>query len=203
MTVLSLPSHKKYRSGRWRMIDNAARFTSPISRVAQSVGRPGTYWACSIELPESMDLTVAADWASLLAQLAGGKASVYVPPPMRNISTVAGTPRIKGAGQSGMTLALDGFTPGDVIQNGQFLSYDTATFRALHIAVATVVADGAGEMSLPVRGPTRREPPDNAIINLSSPTCEMVLEGSDVDLLNLTDAALFGHTLSFIEDVRA
>lgn len=199
---LSLPAHKKYRSGRWRLIDNAARFASPISRVGQSVGRPGSFWACSIELPESMDLYVAADWASILAQLAGGSESVYVPPPMRNISTVAGTPRINGADQVGTTLVLDGFTPGDTVRNGQFLSYDTSTFRMMHIATATTVANGAGQMSLPVRGPIRKSPPDNALINLSSPTCEMILEASDVDILNLTDAALFGHTLNLIEDVR-
>lgn len=200
--VLSLPTGvKTYQSGRWRFISNKQRFTSPISRVGQRVARPGSFWAATLTVPPISDPGLAATWAAFLAKLSEGE-SFYLYPPLIDLHTVTGTPRVKGAGQAGQTLLLDGFNPGDTLRAGGFVCYDTSTFRMLHIVAETMVADGAGEIALPVRPMIRKSPPDNALVTVSYPTCEMILENSDVDLLTLTEAVQYGQTVNVIEDVR-
>jgi hypothetical protein len=199
--VLSLPAGPSYQSGKWRLVSNAARFSSPISRKTQTVARVGNFWAAQIAIPPIRDTGLASRWASFCAKLCDGE-SFYLYPPILQQSVIGGSPQIDGASQLGQTLALKNFSPGDTIKEGSFFCYDTSTFRMLHIATADTVAGSDGKMSLPIRPAIRKSPPNNAAINLSYPSCEMISESPDLDLLTLTDAVWYGQSLSVIEDVR-
>lgn len=199
--VLTLPASPSYSSGRWRVISNAARFVSPLSRVGQSVQRPGTFWACFMELPP-LDEAEAGEWAPILAQMAGGRASAYVAPPYRNNLGSVGTPLINGAAQVGSNLAIDGLPNGKVFPAGRWLCYDTSTFRMLHMTTAEVTANGSGQATFPVFPAIRKSPADNAAVNFVNPTCEMKLEEADIDVLNLSDPVTYGASFALVEDVR-
>lgn len=200
--VLTLPTGPTYQSGNWRLISNAARFTSPISRVTQSVSRPGNMWAATLTLPPIRDPGLVADWAAFMAQIAGGEESFYLFPPALSLHDVSGDPVVDGEGQAGQTINLRGFDPGDTMRKGSFFCYDTSTFRMLHIVTATTSADAHGEMALPIRPGIRKAPADGAALTLDYPTCEMVLSQADATLLNLSDAVWHGHSLNVIESVR-
>lgn len=203
---LALPSGGIYRNGRWRLVSNAARFSSPITRTVQSVARPGDFWACTFDLPALSGINEKdriAEWAGFVIQLAGGRESAYIRPPIVAGNAYGGTPRVNGANQAGTTLLVDGFHSGSFLETGSWFCYDTSTFRMLHMVTARTVADGSGAMSIPIMPAIRKAPADNTLLNLSEPTCEMILENADVDVLSLSDAAWFSQSLSFIENVRA
>lgn len=201
---LTLPSGLTYQAGRFRYMSNAQRFVSPISRVGQSVGRVGDFWGATLTLPPIRDTQAAAEWGAFAAKIAGGLNSFYLYPPLQSVHTINGasTPRVNGASQSGTTLNLDGFTPGDVLRVGGFIAYDTSTFRMLHILQATATANGSGQIAATVLPAIRKSPADNATVITVNPSCEMVVEGSDADVLTLTDAVWYGHTFNCVEDVR-
>lgn len=200
---LNLPDAPSYQSGRWRIVSNAARFVSPISRVGQYVARPGNFWAGSITVPPIRSPIIAGRWGAFGAQIAGGEQSFYLFPPLANIHDVNGTsPEIDGADQVGQTINLRGFDPGDLLRAGGFFSFDTYTFRSLHIVIGDAVADVHGEMSVNIRPGIRRSPEDGAPVTVSYPSCEMVVQQSDVDLLTLTEACWYGFTFDCVEDVR-
>lgn len=144
----------------------------------------------------------AYEWASVLAQLAGQREAAYMYPPYRRALGDYGTPRVKGANQVGTTLLTDGWPAGYVFKFGSWLHYETGTFRMLHTTTATAIADGSGNMSIPVRHAIRKSPPDNALLTLERPSCEMVLAVPDVDLLELADACVYGVSIDFKEDVK-
>lgn len=199
--AIALPSSPTWRSGRWRLISNAATFTSPINRVSQSVQRIGDLWACVLELPPMKD-DAAREWAATLALMSGGRNAAYLGPPLRNVFAGAvGSPLVNGTDLVGATLPVDGATSGLVVPKGTFVSYDTDTFRMLHITTAAVTLTG-GAGSLPIWPAIRKSPADNAPVNFTTPTCEMRLENPDADLISLTDSFVYGQSIPLVEAVR-
>lgn len=87
-----------------------------------------------------------------------------------------GTPRVRGGGQSGSTLATDGWSPGaDAFLAGDFFSYDTPAGRTLHMVTEAAIADGDGVAVLSIEPPIRTAPADNARLEIDAPTCIMHL----------------------------
>ena len=200
--AISLPSSPSYRAGRWRLASNATRFTSALTRTGQSVQRVGDFWACTMELPPIVDPIKAQEWAATLALMAGQRSAAYVSPPWKRSIGSVGTPRVNGVGLVGTALAIDGASAGLSLKKGDFLHYDTSTYRMLHMLTADVVLNGAGAGNLPILPAIRKSPADNALVTFSAPSCEMVLESPDVDVLSLSDSMVYGVSISFIEDVR-
>jgi hypothetical protein len=96
-------------------------------------------------------------------------------------ATRLGTPLVDGAAQTGNSLATDGWEPGiTVMRAGDYLSYDTATGRSLHIVTdAEVRSDGLGRASIGIEPPIRSAPADNAAIEVQTPSCVMGLLDDD------------------------
>lgn len=202
---LALPTG--FKASRWRLNSNAQRFRSPITRVGQTVARVGDFWSCQFETRSfsalfEEDHDLVGEWAAILARMTGGAEFAYIPPPYRVAHGTLGTPRIKGAAQTGEVIVIDGLPAGKTIKAGSPLSYDTSTFRALHICAETTQADGSGEIELPIRPMIRKSPADNALVNFATPTCEMILEAADADIFTLTEAIWYGHAINLIENVR-
>lgn len=90
--------------------------------------------------------------------------------------TTLGTPRVNGAGQSGNTIATDGWTPAaDIFNAGDFFHYATTAGRTLHMVVEATQAGGDGAATLTVEPPIRTAPADNALLEIDAPTCIMRL----------------------------
>lgn len=200
---LSMPASPSFRDCRFRLISNAARFVSPLTRVGQSVARIGDFWSAAITLPP-LTRDQARAWTAILASMAGQAESLYVGPPVEQDDLGAlGTPRVNGAAQAGTTLIVDGFPAGKTLAAGIWFSYDTATFRSLHVTTAAFAADGAGAGSLAIAPAIRKSPAEDALIEFIAPSCEMVLEDASADALNLQQSVTWGVSLSLIENVRA
>lgn len=201
---LAMPSEPTWRAGRFRLNSNAARFSSPITRTTQSVGRPGDFWMAQMELPplSRYEPEIVGEWAALLARIAGGRESVYLRPPVDQQHDIDGAPLVDGASQVGMEIKLKGLSNGDKFARGSFICYETSTFRMLHIVTANVTAGGTGIVDLPIAPAIRKSPANNAAVNFATPTCEMMLVDPSVDVLDLTDPATYAASLNFVEAIR-
>lgn len=83
-----------------------------------------------------------------------------------------GSPLVNGAGQLGTTLVLDGFTPNYVMRKYQWLTVITGSRRYCYRAAAQTIANGGGQMSLPLATMIRVSPADNAVVEIADPKVE-------------------------------
>lgn len=112
------------------------------------------------------------------ADLNGGlsqKIRAHVP---QGFSTGApGAPKVNGAGQLGMTLALKGVTPGYVFRKGQFISFITGGVSYLHQLTATVTATAA-TVAIPIQPPLRTSPANDDVVAVANPVIEGYVTGN-------------------------
>jgi len=83
-----------------------------------------------------------------------------------------GAPLVKGAGQAGTSLVIDGLPNGYVIRKGQFMSVVSAGQRFLYRTKAAATANGSGEVTVQFRTMLRRPPNDNDVVEIAQPMIE-------------------------------
>jgi hypothetical protein len=144
--------------------DLSPAFGGPVQRL----NRKGSRWRATVSLP-AMTYADALAWTDLRAE----DDTVVLNVPQPGLSTgTPGAPLVKGAGQLGASLLIDGLTVGYVIRKGQFLSVVTGSQRYLYQATAQVTASGAGEATVAIRPMLRVSPADNAVVEIAAPKIE-------------------------------
>ena len=177
---------------------------SPFTFQQQVVAHPGQRWAASISLPP-MKRQDAEYWVAFLLSLKGQVGTFLLGDPncfdaQGSASSVAGTPRVKGAGQSGDTLNIDGLPlsatgyllPGDYIQLG---SGGSAT---LYKVLTQVNSNGSGEATLDIWPNLRTSPSDNSLVVVSSTKGRFRLK-DNVTQWNINEISTYGITFDCME----
>lgn len=139
-------------------------FGGPVQRL----NRKGSRWRATVSLP-AMTYAEALAWTDLRVE--DDTVVLNVPQPGLDVGS-PGTPLVKGAGQLGSSLLIDGLTAGYGIRKGQFLTVVTGSQRYLHQATAAVTASGAGEATVAIRPMLRVSPADNAVVEIAAPKIE-------------------------------
>jgi hypothetical protein len=125
---------------------------------------PGARWIYQIALP-SMTREQAAKWASFLAKLKGSFGTFMMGDPAWDtpLGVATGTPLVKGAGQTGLTLLVDGCTPSitDWAKEGDYFQLGTGADSRLHMITEDANTDGSGEVTLTFEPALREAPTDN------------------------------------------
>jgi hypothetical protein len=148
-------------------------FGGPDAREARLGGR----WAFEIELA-AMEYDTFMDWCDLEAETD----TVVWQIPQPGVTTSGeGTPRVKGAGQSGDSLLVDGITASYAIQKGRWLSVITSGQRYLYCVKTAVTANGSGEALVPVRPLIRFQHADNDVVELATPKIEGLVRSGSVN----------------------
>lgn len=83
-----------------------------------------------------------------------------------------GVPLVKGGGQIGSVLTIDGLTSGYTVRKGQYLSVFTNGRHWLYAAASAVTANGSGEAAIQLEVMLRYPPTDNDPVNLAAPKIE-------------------------------
>lgn len=197
MTVLSWPLISRIAPGSvdWGYVSNTTVFTSPLSKSVQTIETPAVRWRVSFML-ENLSQADSVLLEALLLQLRGASGRValhhFARPSPRG--TLTGTPLVKGAGQTGNSLLIDGCTVGATLLAGDFIGVN----GELKMLVAAATASGSGEMTLFFEPPLRAAPADNAAITLVKPTATFKLE-QDEGKLTYIPAMLSNIPFSFVE----
>ena len=159
----------------WELVPNPQRsLESPLNRSVQTVAMPGEYFMATLSFPIYQE----DDARTLIAFLSGLRGSAgrfylhdHSLETPRGVAT--GTPLVKGASQTGLTLESDGWT---VSQTGILKAGDMFGFGTeLHMLKSDVNSDAGGNASLVLVKPIRTSPSDNAPITTSSPKATMML----------------------------
>lgn len=186
----------------WKPRSNSLTFRSPLDGTVQTLELPGTVWTATV----SWNTLPTAQWRVLqafIAQLRGAAGRFYYGPPhatTRQATGSIGTPVVQAAGQTGNALAIQGSGASQTIfLAGDFIAYDTAVGRQLHVITANVLTNGSGQSSLPIEPPIRVSPAAGAAIIHNSPTCVMRLIDDDVGDMAIRPGPLAALTLDMIE----
>ncbi len=143
------------------------------------VSRMGDHWAMEVDTGALSTLAARALTADILS--AGAEpVRIAIPQPGVQIGP-PGAPRVKGAGQSGSSIELDGFPPYALVQKGRFITIETGgEGRAYLVDVADTVANASGEITLALWPMLHVEPSDNDVVEVVSPYIEgLIAEGGD------------------------
>ncbi|MNH49236.1 hypothetical protein D3C73_08070 [compost metagenome] len=167
MAILTLPTDPAPAKMAIAMASAKNTLTPAIGGAEQELLRKGTRYALTFSMPV-MTYVQSMDWDDLMAE--GDTVLMRVFQPGLVIPN-PGTPLVKGAGQAGTSLTIDGLPNGYVIRKGQFLSVVSAGQRFLYRAKASATSV-AGTATIPLRTMLRRPPNDNDVVEIAQPTIE-------------------------------
>lgn len=174
---LILPTEPAPASMTVALISTKNTLTPAVGGDEQEIRRKGSKYALTYSMPATTYVQ-SMDWDDLMAEGEMVVMRVFQP----GFDTGApGSPLVKGANQIGSSILLDGVTPHYVVRKGQFLSILTGGQRFLYRARADVIADGNGEVTVPLGTLLRRPPSDNAVVEIAQP----MIEGFPKDVSNI------------------
>lgn len=167
-------------AARWRAMLIQRSNTSTLSGYTQAVGLPGSRWALQLDMP-SHGYTERRALGALLDRLEGRVHRLLVACPLfpRPVGTInlSGVTVGVAAAQFADQITLNGCGANTTL--GQY-SWLVVAGQRLRV-VADVVANGAGQMVVPVRHSLRAAAPAGTPVQLDTPRTPMrlLLNGSD------------------------
>lgn len=167
MSVLTLPNDPAPANMAIAIISAKNTLTPAFGGAEQELLRKGSRYALTFSMPP-MAYVQSMEWDDLMAE--GDTVLMRVFQPGLVIPN-PGTPLVKGAGQAGTALTIDGLPDGYVIRKGQFLSVVSAGQRFLYRAKASATSVG-GTATVSLRTMLRRPPNDNDVVEIAQPMIE-------------------------------
>jgi len=150
------------------------RFESPLTGAVQTSELPGAYWEAILTYRNLTDAQ-SRELLGFLDKLAGlsGRFYLWNMAQETPLGIATGTPKVKGADQTGKSLDTDGWTAS---QTGILLSGDLfAVNGELKRVTADCDSNADGDSTVAFTPALRASPGDNANITVTKPTCTMML----------------------------
>lgn len=137
---------------------------SPFSFAQQVQEHPGEAWEIGFTLT-LLNRAQAEEYNAFLLSLAGrvGTFTMAVPGSETPRGVATGTPLVNGAGQTGRTLNVDGFTPGvtGILKAGDWVQLGSGATTRLYKVLADANSNGSGQVSLDLAPKIITAPNDN------------------------------------------
>lgn len=197
-----LPDWRRVKMDKPRLRDWGGALTPPMGGAVQRIDRLGTRWGIEVTIPVMRTEPDGRKWASLLVQakLAGALMRFRQDGFRIGQPALAGNPRVNGAGQTGMVLAVDGLRPGYAVRDGQFFSLVSGGRRYLHMATADVLVGPSGAINLPILPMLRISPADNDECEFAQPKIQGELQGNEAAWSRLSAPFTDFGTITILED---
>lgn len=169
-----MPSTTNFVSSSFFLETNTQTFESPLNRKTQRLELAGQRWRATWTLP-NMSKQSAALWIAFFMKLKGQSETFTASDPdwQTNLGAWTGTPLVKGAGQTGNSLIIDGCT-NSITGWGKAGDYFNVNSK-LYRLTADCNTNGSGETTLAFEPPIYAAPADNAPITKNPATVEMRL----------------------------
>lgn len=173
MSILTFPNIKP-NANNWGIQANGQSMPSELDGSVQTASLPGDKWADVLTFTNVVD-PAARILRAFLASLRGESGRFYLgPQDYHRAGSAPGSPLVKGAGQTGLTITTDGWTPS---QSGILLTGDYIQIGAeLKMITADANSDSGGNATLSFTPPIRVSPADNSAIETTAPKCIMKLK---------------------------
>lgn len=171
---ITMPPGRFIKESNFYLETNTQVFTSPVNRAVQRRERAGARWRMTLTL-RPMHREDAAKWIAFLLKLRGMTETFYASDPDWQVNRGPGTgnPLVRGAGQTGNTLLIDGCTPSVTgwLRAGDYFSVNGELKRL----TADANTSGSTQTTLNFEPFLRNSPVDNAVVTVTNPVCEMIL----------------------------
>lgn len=177
MTAITFPNRPGLRGGVPALLDWGGVLSPPLGGPTQTLLRLGTRFTAEFQVPKMWAEPLGRIWVSRLlqAKIQGGMLPIF----QDGFDAGApGVPVIDGAGQSGSTIALKGFTPYYAVREGQFFNLIHGDRRYLHMATAQAIADASGAVNLPILPMLRIIPDDGDGCSFGRPMLQGSISGN-------------------------
>lgn len=172
MATITYPASPKAQSMAWRLAMPSQTNVSDWTGKRQTIASGRGWWECQLTLPPIVGTSNVNAWRSFIAQCRGRANDFQVPVDPTAQSSASATPLVNGAGQTGRTLATDGWpVSSTVLQAGQFVTINNQLLQL----TANVTSNGSGVATLTFEPPIRVSPSDNAAIEFKNPYCLMYM----------------------------
>lgn len=177
MAAIVLPKPTRETEISIREISRARDMAPATSGPTQRQDRMGTRHSIRFEIPVLRYAWCGAGMAADLAVGRTGDGVIMQIPEPKIPAFDYGTPRVKGAGQLGDKLIIDGIPVGTVIKKGKWLSVlANNRYYSYFTTKQDVVVDGTGTASLDIYPMIRRSPADNAVVILDKPVIQGLIK---------------------------
>lgn len=176
---LTFPTVIAPARSKFGMLTSVAVSQSPFSYQQQVYKNQGAAWKCEIEMP-AMRRVYAEQFIAFMAKLQGRYGTFLFGDydGRRPQGVATGSPLVKGAGQTGMTLLTDGWTAGvtNILKAGDYIQLGSSSTARLYKVTDNVNSDGSGNASLPIWPPLRSSPGDNDPLVVNSTVSQFRLD---------------------------
>lgn len=171
---LTLPSGLQFAARNWRSQDVTQDVASPFTGQSDVYAYEDGKWFAPTMTLVAMNRAQAQRWEAFLLSLKGHAGTFLLgdplrPQPLGQARMTPGTvPLVKGSGQSGSTLEIDGApasVPGYLLA-GDLLQITCAGIARLHTILQDVNTNASGEATLDIWPNLRAAPVDNSAVVL-------------------------------------
>lgn len=207
MSLITLPSGGRVASFEMAQTQSLLRTLSGITQVTSF---PDRAWEMKLQVVEQKSAQLRA-WALAMNRLQDrSNWFAFRPPYYSGPSTGyagAGPHLVKGAGQAGLSLVCDGFTPSvAVMKAGDMLSFDVTTGlgntnRQLVPITADASSNVSGEVTFALAYPIRLSPADNAAVNITTPSAYFMLTNPRGGVPDYKTSGMSGFTIEAMERI--
>jgi len=199
MTIFSFPQITP-NSSSFELVTNTKTFRSPITNAVQTQNRQGSLWKASLSF-ENLRGDDRAEMQAFLAKLNGQEHRFYLQDhSFTRRGTGGGTISVRGAGQTGSTLEVDGasFSVTNFLKAGDYVAFN----NEFHMVTANCDSNGLGWVSIPIAPPIRKPTVDNDLVDYNVPVLGVFMLASKSGWNNGL-AGLSSFNIDAIEDVLA
>jgi hypothetical protein len=153
-------------------VDPAGVVEGALGGPSDIIDRPGYRYSIQYTLP-ALSMKDARLFQSLLEQ--GARDDVSYPWPLDEKALPAGAPLVNGASPAGSVVPIKGLPANYQIKQGQPLAVISAGIGFIHKATAPTIANGSGQLTLPVFPFTRKSFANGDTIEIEQPRIRGVL----------------------------
>lgn len=199
MTTYTFPALTPSRSS-FELVTNTKTFKSPLTNAVQTSGRKGSLWRVNMTFTNLFGAD-RAEMQAFLTRLNGQEHRFYLQDhSYTRRGTGGGTISVKGAGQSGQSLLVDGatFSVTNYLRAGDYIAFN----NELHMVTADCNSNGLGEVTIPIAPPIRKQTNDNDLVDYNVPVLGVFMLASKASWDN-NPGINSSFTIEAIEDVLA
>ena len=203
---LALPTHTGVAQIELRAINAVAYSRSPFTFSGQAHAYAGQMWQADISLPP-MQRADAEQWIAWLISLRGqlgtfllGDPSAATPRGLA--STLAGTPVVSGAGQTGGSVDITGASRNKTgwLLAGDYIQLGSGSSSTLHKVLQNVNTDGSGNATLDLWPHIRTAPASGSTIVVSNAKGLFRLSTNEQSW-SVNEASIYGVTFGAMEAI--
>lgn len=194
-----LPRERGVKEDKIRFVDFGGQLKPFLGGPVQTILRLGSRFAIDVTIPKMPAEPDGRIWSSRLSQAKIFGALMAFRQDGLTIGA-PGNPVVDGAGQTGFSVNLRGFSAGYVVREGQAVPLVSNGRRYLYFAGAAAVAGSDGRATVAVWPMLRRSPADGDVCEVADPKIQGSISGNEVAWTRLTAPWHDFGTITITED---